>query len=38
MVEREDMELASPHKHIKIYLKVEQFSLKTNWKLAEQGL
>ena len=29
------MELTCPHEHVKIHLHVEQFSLKTNWKLAE---
>ena len=29
------MGLTSPNKHIKIHLNMEQFSLKTNWKLAE---
>ena len=32
------MELTSPHEHIKNNLHVEQFSLKTNWKLAERLL
>lgn len=32
MVEEEDMELTSPHEDIK---NVEQFSLETNWRLAE---
>ena len=35
VTEQEDMELTSPHEHIKNNLHVEQFSLKTNWKLAE---
>ena len=36
MAEQEDIELTPPHTNIsKIHPHVEQFSLKTNWKLAE---
>lgn len=38
MVVQEDAELNPLYKHTKILLHVEQFSLKTNWKLGEELL
>ena len=38
MVEYKDVELTSPTNTSKIHLHVEQFSQKTNWKLAEDLL
>ena len=38
MVEQEDVDLTSPHEHFKNNLRVEQFSLKTHWKLVEELL
>ena len=38
MVEQEDVDLTSPHEHFKNNLCVEQFSLKTHWKLVEELL
>ena len=35
MVEYKDMELTSPHENINTYLYAKQFSLKTDWKMAE---